>query len=389
MVDEKTRFHSVGLTWAERTMLGREETLQSWRSALQAPNLVWSPRLTAGLYAVSKVLDAKTIIIPNICCPAVVYGIILSGAKPAFCEVNLRTGALDEAACEKLLIDTRADIVLHIHQFGLYSERDVLYEHCQRHGAFFFEDGACWFPPTPEYEVCAGGCLGLSFGWYKIFDLGGGSILAFGDGKLADEVEKSLRGLPPPPARDMRCDYEQQFYAMAAERCVRQAPENDLSILAELYRPHWIGNTHHFVRAPSTEQIQRERKRRIEVVAALSDIVSEYPARLLQSSALDFPWLFCFLSKDRNFAHDMFYSNEFSVSRLHPALSRLFPGFLHSDKLHTSYQFAEQIYNVNISPDVTIDRVRLAAKRYLRNVWRRRLRSIKRVVSRSISLAKR
>jgi len=368
------------------------DALQSWRSALHTPNLVWSPRLTAGLYAISKVLDAHTVIIPNICCPAVVYGIILSGAKPAFCEVDPRTGALDETACEKLLIETKAEVVLHVHPFGLYSKRDTIYKYCQRHGAFFFEDGACWFPPTPEYEVYAAGCLGLSFGWGKIFNLGGGSLLAFGDRKFGDEVDKFLRLLPSAPALDMRRDYEQQFVAMVPDDRL-QRTKNDLSILANVYRLHWIGNTHHFAPAPSPEQIRRERERRIEVVDAFSEILSRHPVQLLQRSVLDFPWLLCFLTEDTKFVYDLFNRNNFSLARLHPALSRIFPEFPHSDQLRNSYQFAEEIYNVNISADVTIDRIRFAAKRYVINeryrihALRRRLGPIKRRVFSAISSA--
>jgi hypothetical protein len=368
------------------------DALQSWRSVLYTPNLVWSPRLTAGLYAVSKVLDANTVIIPNICCPAVVFGIILSGAQPAFCDVDPLTGALDETACEKLLIETKAKIVLHVHPFGLYSQRDIIYKYCLRHGAFFFEDGACWFPPTPDYEVCAAGCLGLSFGWGKIFDLGGGSLLAFGDRKFGDEVDHFLRFLPSAPALDMRHDYEQQFVAMVPDDRL-QRHKNDLSILAEVYRLHWIGNTHHFARAPSPEQIRRERERRIAVVDTFSDILSGHPVQLLQRSALDFPWLFCFLTKDTKFVYDMFNRNHFSLARLHPALNRLFPEFPHSDQLRSSYQFSDEIYNVNISADVTIDRIRSAAKRYLINeryrihALRRRLGPIKQQVCSAIRRA--
>jgi dTDP-4-amino-4,6-dideoxygalactose transaminase len=357
------------------------DALQSWRTALDAPNLVWYPRLTAGLYAVGAVLEAKTVIIPNICCPAVVYGIILSGAKPAFCEVDPRSGALDLDACEKLLTSTKADMVVHIHPFGLYSDRDALHERCRRHGAFFFEDGASWFPPTPKYELKAASCLGLSFGWSKIFDLGGGSLLAFEDPQLAVEIENFLHRLPPPPVHDIRREFERRFNAMAANDCLQRPTETDLSTLGEAFRSHWIGNTQNLVGAPSTGRIQRERRRRIELADAFSELLRGYPVQFLHRSGLDFPWRFCFLCTDTNLVRNMFPENEFSIWRLYPALDRVFPKYPHSEDLNKSYEFANQIFNVAISPDVTIHGIRSAIRRYRINAWKRRLRPVRRLLA--------
>jgi hypothetical protein len=326
------------------------------------------------------VLDAKTVIIPNNCCPALVYGIILSGAKPAFCEVDLRSGALDPAACKRLLTDTEADIVVHIHPFGLYSNRDALYENCRQHGAFFFEDGASWFPPSPRYEVKIGSCVGLSFGWSKIFDLGGGSLLAFEDSKFAEEVEEFLRLLPPPSPRDMRRDFEQQYSAMTNDDLLHQATMTDLSILAAAFRSHWIGNRGNVVRAPNTRQVQQERRRRTELVDELLQLLFGHPVQFLQRSALDFPWRFCFLCRDPNLVRDMFSSNGFGVGRLYSALNKVFPIYNCSNDLSVSYQFAEQIYNIDMS-NVTIEWIRSARKKYRINVLKRRLRPVKRWLS--------
>ena len=358
-------------------------TLHSWQAALDAPNLVWAPRLTAGIYAVARVVNAKTVVVPNICCQAVVYGIVLAGARPAFCDVDLQSGALNSAACENLLINTNADMVLHVHPFGFYSDPHIIYQQCQRHGAFFFEDGASWFPPTPGYEVHAAGCLGLSFGWQKIFDLGGGSLLAFGDAKLAEEIAKCLRLLPP--GEDMRSEFEAQFYSMEADKREGKSATIDFSVFADRFKRHWIGNRQYSVHALSAERIQRERYRRLDIGDTLSDILSGYPIQLLKRSALDFPWRLSFLSKDTRFVENMFYRNNFVVSRLYPALNRYFPNFPHSDELTNSYRFADQIYNVDISANVTNDRIRLAARRYLRNALTRRVRVVVRTLKRRLA----
>lgn len=173
-----------------------QEAVLSWQSLLGLPNLIWLSRLTAGIYALTTVLNAKKVIVPNNCCLNVVYGVLLGGADPVFCEIDIKTGSLNVNACEELLERTKAEMVVHVHLYGLYSDRLPIHKLCRRFGAMYLEDGACWFPPVPNYEILPASCLGLSFGAKKIFELGGGRILCCADASLAYEVGKCLESLP-------------------------------------------------------------------------------------------------------------------------------------------------------------------------------------------------
>ncbi len=39
-----------------------------WRQYLVTDHIVWAPRLTAGIYAVTRALGARRVIVPNCCC---------------------------------------------------------------------------------------------------------------------------------------------------------------------------------------------------------------------------------------------------------------------------------------------------------------------------------
>lgn len=349
------------------------DLLRSWRLLLHAPHLVWSPRLTAGIYAVTRILDAKAVIIPNVCCPAAVYGIILAGAEPVFCETYL-SGAIDPDACEILMRATNASLVLHVHPVGIYADRTAIHKLCQRYNAFLFEDGASWFPPKPDYEILESSCLGLSFGWHKMFDLGGGSLLALGDGLLADELRRFLRFLPAAPEKDMLQNYQTRYDELVTRGGPKEAVRVDLSILAKTFEPFWIGNTPYFASAPQPQFITNERRRRVEIYTALYDMLQHFPTVCFDTCTLAFPWRFTFLSNDPSVAEDLFQANGLFVSRLHPVLDQFFPQFRRSVRLEHSRQVAAHIYNIDLSPAITIETIELTRRRYWRNRSKRQLR---------------
>jgi hypothetical protein len=79
---------------------------------------------------------------------------------------------------------------------------------------------------------------------------------------------------------------------------------------------------------------------------------------------------------------NMFPENKFNIWRLYPALDRIFPRYPHFEELNKSYEFANQIFNVAISGDVTIHSIRSAIRRYRINAWKRKLRPVRRLLAR-------
>src|SRR5881394_2111480 len=70
------------------------------------------------------------------------------GAKPIFCDVDLRTFNIDPAAIERL-IGERTVGIIPVHLFGLCAEMDQILELARKHDLWILEDAACalgaWF----------------------------------------------------------------------------------------------------------------------------------------------------------------------------------------------------------------------------------------------------
>jgi DegT/DnrJ/EryC1/StrS aminotransferase family protein len=328
-----------------------------WSDWLGAQGLVWAPRLTAAIYAAVIVRSAKRVIVPNNCCPQVVYALLLAGAEPVFCEVNLENGGLDAHACEMLMKQSRVDMVIHVHLYGLYSERGPIHRLCRRYGAFFFEDAGLWFPPVRGYEVLDDSCFGLSFGSQKIFDFGGGAVLGCWDRSLATEVRHVLQSLPPRPSETS--DYNDAYYRLVATDGLPKRPGSDFGIFAKRYRDHWIGwstvgslplDESKVARAHATRTALREKYRRL---------LRPLEVQFFVDHPLDMPWRFSFLSP---------VAKCFGIpcSHWYPPLDRFFPRFAKSQNLARSYRLGSEVGNLPLDElgfEASIARLHLALRR--------------------------
>jgi dTDP-4-amino-4,6-dideoxygalactose transaminase len=365
----------------------KESSLQaavlSWQSLLGLPNLIWLSRLTAGIYALTKVLNAKKVIVPNNCCLNVVYGVLLGGAEPVFCDIDIKTGSLNVNACEELLERTKVEMVVHVHLYGLYSDRIPIHQLCRRFGAMYFEDGACWFPPVPNYEILPASCLGLSFGAKKIFELGGGGILCCTDTSLACEVRRCLEFLPEQTG--VLPDYESVYGKMVGADRLPLSDKSDFLSLAFQFRELWINNTGYSVDALSKSEVDDERRRRQDLAAIIAQELSEYRDDveiMFADTSLSFPWRFSFLTKNNGLVRRLFGENGFFVSRLYPPLDRFFPTFERSECLDNSYRCGAEIFNIPLDAGASIDRIKRAFMAYRRPPLKRRLIRLARQISR-------
>jgi len=334
-----------------------------WEYWLPNQELVFAPRLTAGIYAVARGLDAKRVLLPNNCCPNVVYAVLLARAEPVFCEIDIATGGLNAQACEALMRKTKVDMLIHVHMYGLYSERQKLHELCQSQGVFFFEDGASWFPPIHGYSILNNSCLGLSFGEYKIFSFGAGAVVGFSDSRLAKEVERLLDLSPAKPSAPS--DYVANYTSMVRDDGLPKRIGTDFSFLAEQYRDYWIGRSALPKIDLNSTIITEERKRRTRLAKSFKEILAPLNLKFFSDHPLDMPWSFNFISPRAHFFADGLSNMGIPVSRLYPPLNFLFPRFLTSAKLTNSYQLGAQICNFQLSQEIgqeAANRLRLAVR---------------------------
>src|SRR5262249_27083723 len=215
---------------------------------------------------------AKRVVIPNNICPSVVHGLLLAGAEPVFCEIDPSNGGLCARGCAQLLLQFKVDMIVHVHLYGLYAERQEIYQLSRQHGAFFFEDAGLWFPPRSCYEVLPDSCLGLSFGRQKTFDFGSGAVLRFADPALAKEVISVLQRAParsPEPA-----GYAEAYSAMLDDEGLPRRRGTDFSSLAERFREHWIGAGPLPNICLNAEKVEAKRNWRLNLASSYREILA-------------------------------------------------------------------------------------------------------------------
>jgi perosamine synthetase len=329
-------------------------SIDFWHSLLKTEHLAWVPRLTAGIYAVAKVRGARRVLLPNNCCPQLVYAILLAGAEPIFCEVDLDNGGLDVHACEALMRRSRVDLVIHVHLYGLYDERQVVFELCRRYGAFFFEDAGLWFPPLHGYEILENSCLGLSFGDQKIFDFGGGGVLAFMDRSMAAEVQTLIESLPPRPSGTST--YGETYAKLVGPNGLPKRRGTDFSVFAERYRDYWIGSRPIPPLPIDRSRVHQARESRITLSNTYRGLLSRLGVQFFVEHPLDMPWRFSFLSHT---------ARRFGVasSTWYPPLHAFFPKYPTSPHLDNSCKLGEEVCNLRLDHtvnDANILRLELA-----------------------------
>lgn len=115
------------------------------------------------------------------------------GAKPIFCDIDLRTFNIDPAAIEPL-IGERTVGIIPVHLFGLCAEMDQILEIARKHGLWILEDGACalgsWF--QGKHAGTFGEAGAFSFHPRKSITTGEGGMLTTEREDL-DRLFRSLR----------------------------------------------------------------------------------------------------------------------------------------------------------------------------------------------------
>jgi len=153
-----------------------------------------------GTTAISIALKALKInegevIIPSFNCPVVYYGVISSGLRPIFCDVNMETYNIDANSLENVISkNTRA--VIAVHMFGYPADMERITELCAKRNIYVIED-ACQ-AMGGKYKGKKLGQFGdvsiFSFGYSKIIAGGGGGALLTDD-RWCQNIEEEVTKL--------------------------------------------------------------------------------------------------------------------------------------------------------------------------------------------------
>lgn len=115
------------------------------------------------------------------------------GARPVFCDIDLRTFNIDVAAAAALVTERTVGL-LPVHLFGLCADMDPLLALARRHGLWVVEDAACGF--NAWYKGRHAGLFGdagcFSFHPRKAITTGEGGLITTARAEL-DAKARSLR----------------------------------------------------------------------------------------------------------------------------------------------------------------------------------------------------
>ena len=143
------------------------------------------------------------VVIPSICCPAVLSAIQIAGHRPVIADVDAKTicmGVKEIAA----VLDDNCRAILAVHAYGRPCEMGLIQDFCHRRNLVLIEDACLSYGNVmKEGPVGAFGDLSLiSFGYDKPIDCGGGGALMTNDKCLAKQMASLVRSNPIMAMRD-------------------------------------------------------------------------------------------------------------------------------------------------------------------------------------------
>lgn len=151
---------------------------------------------TTALHIAVRALGAKPgdeVIVPAFTWVSTANVVEYEGAKPVFCDIDLRTFNLDVAQLESLVTERTVGII-PVHLFGLCADMEAVMDVAERHGLWVVEDAACafggWWRGRHAGTIADAGAF--SFHPRKSITTGEGGMLTTARPEL-DSLFRSLR----------------------------------------------------------------------------------------------------------------------------------------------------------------------------------------------------
>jgi perosamine synthetase len=173
-----------------------QEFEKKWCSFTGAKHSIAVSNCTTALHlslAALGIGHGDEVIIPSFTWVATANAVESLGAKPVFCDIDMKTFNINPHGIEKL-ISKNTKAMIPVHLFGLAAEMDSIIEIAKKNNIQIVEDAACGF--AAKYKNIhvgnfgASGCF--SFHPRKAITTGEGGMITTNDEKL-DEKLRSMR----------------------------------------------------------------------------------------------------------------------------------------------------------------------------------------------------
>ncbi len=148
---------------------------------------------TSGLLVAIKTLDLKKgdeVICPSFTFPATSNSVILGGARPVFCDVDLDTFNISSEKIKKL-ITKKTKAIMPVSEFGLPADLEIIIKIAKDNNLFIVEDAACALGADIKGKKAGSfGDIGVfSFHPRKIITSGEGGCLITNSSRLAKKIK--------------------------------------------------------------------------------------------------------------------------------------------------------------------------------------------------------
>ncbi len=133
------------------------------------------------------------VILPSFTWVATANAVESLGAKPVFCDIDLKTYNINTSNLEKL-ISKKTKVIIPVHLFGLAAEMEKVAETAAKYNIHIVEDAACGF--ASKYKNVHVGNFGItgcfSFHPRKAITTGEGGMVTTNNDKIAEKL-RSMR----------------------------------------------------------------------------------------------------------------------------------------------------------------------------------------------------
>ena len=139
----------------------------------------------------------SNVIIPSICCPAVLSAVQIANLKPVIADVSKETFCMGITDIEQVY-DESCSAIIAVHSFGRPCNIADIEEFCKKKGVFLIEDACLAYGETLNAQKLGsfGDISILSFGYDKPLDCGGGGAILTNKRSLSKTLENFIKKNP-------------------------------------------------------------------------------------------------------------------------------------------------------------------------------------------------
>lgn len=288
--------------------------------------ILFSGRANTSIWKIGLYLKKKkkkiNIVLPSTLCvsPAVIFNIL--GFNIIYLDIDPNTGLIDENLLIHKIKTTKIDVIFFVNLYGNVLKNKFC-KYAKQKKILVIQDLAQTFfsnSVNKNRKYIFGDILILSFGYSKIFDLKGGSLILTKNKEIYRDI--NYINLPEIKmdlnAKKKYLNWYDKYFSKN-----RKIENSKLNFAKKLYIKHYQ-NSYDKKILNSLKELNFEERERKEKLNFYSKVFKDKNIQILNQKDSLVPWRFCFLvKKKRNYILNKLRENNFDASSYYLALKRV------------------------------------------------------------------